>query len=192
MQKTVDTRGLVSPDPVMMIRKALDAQEITDVLAIVDDRAALEHVDCLARTMNLTSMVDEHDGTYFVSLSKQEVQPYKQNLKSSTVILVKSNVLGQGDDKLGAMLMQSLLHSFTQMDGEIKSLIFLNSGVLLTTAGSHMLGHIKQLEQGGVEVFSCSTCLEFYGLADKLEVGRVINMCAVAEEMLRAARVIAL
>ena len=192
MKKTVDARGLPCPEPVIMTKKALDNHEVTEVLAIVDNRAALENIARLAKTMNLTSLVEEQDGSFFVNITKEELQPYKENLRGNTVVLVKSNVLGQGDDELGSMLMKSLMYSFTQMDGEIKSLMFLNSGVLLTTAGSQLLDHIKQLERTGVEVLSCGTCLDFYGLTDKLEVGKVGNMYAIAEEMLHAAKVIVL
>ena len=113
-------------------------------------------------------------------------------MRGSTVVLVKSNVLGQGDDKLGSILMKSFMYTLTQIEGEIKTLIFLNSGVLLTTSGSELIEHIKQLETNGVEVLSCGTCLDFYGLTDKLEVGTVGNMYAIAEEMLHASKVIVL
>src|SRR5659263_193006 len=102
MKKTVDARGRACPEPVIMTKKALDNREITEVLAIVDNRAALENVSRLAKTLNLSSIVEEEDGTFFISITKDEIQPDKENLRGSTVVLVKSNVLGQGDDKLGS------------------------------------------------------------------------------------------
>ena len=192
MKKTIDARGLACPEPVIMTKKALDSREVNEVLAIVDNRAALENISRLVKTMNLASMVEEQDGSFFINITKEELQPDKENLRGSTVVLVKSNVLGQGDDKLGSILMKSLMYTLTQMDGEIKTLMFLNSGVLLTTSGSALIEHIKQLERNGVEVLSCGTCLDFYGLTDKLEVGKVGNMYAIAEEMLHASKVIVL
>ncbi|MCX5779399.1 MAG: sulfurtransferase-like selenium metabolism protein YedF [Firmicutes bacterium] len=192
MKKTIDARGLACPEPVIMTKKALDSREVTEVMAIVDNRAALENISRLVKTMNLASMVEEQDGSFFINITKEEGQPDKENLSGSTVVLVKSNVLGQGDDNLGSILMNSLMYTLTQMDGEIKCLMFLNSGVLLTTAGSPLIEHIKQLERNGVEVLSCGTCLDFYGLSEKLEVGKVGNMYAIAEEMLHAAKAIVL
>lgn len=192
MKKTIDARGLACPEPVIMTKKALDSREVTEVMAIVDNRAALENISRLVKTMNLASMVEEQDGSFFINITKEEGQPGKENLSGSTVVLVKSNVLGQGDDNLGSILMNSLMYTLTQMDGEIKCLMFLNSGVLLTTSGSPLIEHIKQLERNGVEVLSCGTCLDFYGLSEKLEVGKVGNMYAIAEEMLHAAKAIVL
>jgi selenium metabolism protein YedF len=190
MKKTIDARGLACPEPVIMTKKALDSREVTEVMAIVDNRAALENISRLVKTMNLVSMVEEQDGSFFINITKEEGQPDKENLSGSTVVLVTSNVLGQGDDNLGGILMNSLMYTLTQMDGEIKCLMFLNSGVLLTTSGSPLIEHIRQLERNGVEVLSCGTCLDFYGLTEKLEVGKVGNMYAIAEEMLHAAKAI--
>jgi len=192
MKKTVDARGLACPEPVIMTKKALDSHEVKEVLAIVDNRAALENISRMVKTLKLESMIEEQDGSFYINIVKEEILPEKDNLRGSTVVLVKSNVLGQGDDKLGSVLMKSFMYTLTQIEGEVKTLIFLNSGVLLTTAGSELIEHIKHLESNGVEVLSCGTCLDFYGLSDKLEVGTVGNMYSIAEEMLHSSKVIVL
>jgi selenium metabolism protein YedF len=192
MKKTIDARGLACPEPVIMTKKALDSSDVNEVLAIVDNQAALENISRMVKTLNLESIVEEQDGSFYINIVKEELQPVKDNLRGNTVVLVESNVLGQGDDKLGSILMKSFMYTLTQMEGEIKTLMFLNSGVLLTTSGSELIEHIKQLEINGVEVLSCGTCLDFYGLKDKLEVGLVGNMYTIAEEMLHSSRVIVL
>lgn len=192
MKKTVDARGLSCPEPVIMTKKALDSHDVSEVLAIVDDRAALENISRMVKTLNLESMIEEQEGSYYINIIKDELQTEKDNLKGNTVILIKSNVLGQGDDKLGSILMKGFMYTLTQMEGEIKALLFLNSGVLLTTSGSELIEHIKQLESNGVEVMSCGTCLEYYGLTDKLEVGTVGNMYSIVEDLLHSSKVIVL
>jgi selenium metabolism protein YedF len=192
MKKTVDARGLACPEPVIMTKKALDSREVNEVLTIVDNQAALENISRMVRTLNLESMIEEQDGSFYINIVKEDVSPEKQDLGGNTVVLVKSNVLGEGDDKLGSILMKSFMYTLTQMEGEIKTLMFLNSGVMLTTSGSELLEHLKSLANSGVEIFSCGTCLDFYGLSDKLEVGSVGNMYTIAEEMLHATKVIVL
>ncbi|MDD4171662.1 MAG: sulfurtransferase-like selenium metabolism protein YedF [Syntrophomonas sp.] len=192
MKKTVDARGLACPEPVIMTKKALDSREVNEVLAIVDNQAALENISRMVRTLNLESMTEEQDGSFYINIVKEDVSPEKQDLGGNTVVLVKSNVLGEGDDKLGSILMKSFMYTLTQMEGEIKTLMFLNSGVMLTTSGSELLEHLKSLENSGAEILSCGTCLDFYGLSDKLEVGSVGNMYTIAEEMLHATKVIVL
>lgn len=192
MKQTIDARGLNCPEPVIMTKKALDSQDVSEVLAIVDNRAALENISRLVKTMNLGSMVEEQDGLFYINITKEEAIPQKQSIKAGATVVVKSNVLGQGDDVLGSVLMKSFLYTLTQMEGELETLIFLNGGVLLTTAGSEVLDHIKNLAKNGVEVMSCGTCLDFYGLTDKLEVGSIGNMYTIAEEMFHARKLIVL
>ena len=192
MKQTIDARGLNCPEPVILTKKALDSQDVSEVLAIVDNRAALENISRLIKTMNLGSMVEEQDGLFYINITKGEAVPQKERLKAGATVVVGSNVLGQGDDLLGSVLMKSFMYTLTQMEGELETLIFLNGGVLLTTAGSEVLEHIKNLAKNGVEVLSCGTCLDFYGLTDKLEVGSIGNMYTIAEEMFRARKLIVL
>lgn len=192
MKQTIDARGLACPEPVIMTRKALESQQVDEVLAIVDNRAALENISRMVKTMNMGSMVEEQDGLFYINITKEDMAPQKQSLKGGAVLVVKSNVLGQGDDQLGSILMKSFMYTLTQMEGELKTLILINSGVMLTTSGSELLDHIKNLAHTGVEVMSCGTCLDFYGLADKLEVGIVSNMYTIAEEMFHARKLIVL
>ena len=38
----------------------------------------------------------------------------------------------------------------------------------------------------GVEILTCGTCLNFYGITDKLQVGEVTNMYSIVEKMTQA------
>ncbi len=192
MKKIVDARGLACPEPVVMTKKALDSNEVHEVVTIVDNKIALENVSRMAKTLSLESIIEEQDGNFYINITKGDLIPHKDTLQGCTVLMITSNVLGKGDDKLGSILMKSFMYTLTQLEGEIKTLIFLNSGVMLTTAGSELIEHIKNLEGTGVGVISCGTCLDYYGLLDKLQVGVVGNMYTIAEEMLQASKVIVL
>ncbi|MEQ8236057.1 MAG: sulfurtransferase-like selenium metabolism protein YedF [Syntrophomonadaceae bacterium] len=192
MRHTLDARGLACPQPEMMTENLLALPDITRVLTIVDDPAALEGIQRLVEAKRLGSSVEEQEGSFFIDIVKETVRVQKENVQGSTVILIKSNILGDGNDSLGSVLMQSFLYTLTQMDVELKSLLLLNSAVLLTTAGSQLITCLKQLERNGTDIVSCGTCLEFYGLLDRLEVGRVGNMYAMVEAMMQANKVIVL
>jgi selenium metabolism protein YedF len=92
------------------------------------------------------------------------------------VLLVSRDEFGQGPSDLGGVLMRSFLKILGGSDTRPERAIFVNSGVRLTTAGSEVLEDVKALESAGVEVLSCGTCLEYFGLKDQLEVGRPTNM----------------
>ena len=80
--------------------------------------------------------------------------------------------------------------ALTQQDNLPKTILFYNGGASLTCEGSPMLEDLKTLEAEGVEILTCGTCLNFYGLTEKLAVGGVTNMYVIAEKMLGAGNVV--
>lgn len=195
MKITVDARGLSCPQPVVLTKQALEEQGISEVLTIVDNTVALENVSRLLETLKLQPTVDQKDNDYYINIVKTaslEEIGLDEYLAGNTVILFTSNLLGNGDPKLGATLMKSFFYSISQLEGSIKSMIFMNSGVMLTTEGSEVLEHIKLMEDKGIEVLSCGTCLDFYGLSEKLKAGSVTNMYTITERMTENSKLITL
>jgi len=94
----------------------------------------------------------------------------------SKVILIQSEGLGRGDDPLGTMLMANFLRLLGENKEKPEALVFWNTGVRLVCEGSYALGHLKQLEDQGVEILACTTCLEYFDLVDKLKVGKPTTM----------------
>ncbi|MEN6349616.1 MAG: sulfurtransferase-like selenium metabolism protein YedF [Syntrophomonas sp.] len=194
MKKTVDARGLSCPQPVILTKKALEEQGVSEILTIVDNPAAFENVSRLLESFKLTPAVEQKGDEYYINVSKDETvgKPDTGKTDGDTVVLISSNILGRGDDQLGGLLMKSFLYSLTQLEGVLKSVIFMNGGVLLTTEDSEVLEHIKLLEEKGIEVLSCGTCLDYYKVADKLQAGSVTNMYTITERMVESPRVISL
>lgn len=60
----------------------------------------------------------------------------------------------------------------------------------MTTDGSAALEDLKGMEAQGVEILTCGTCLNYYGLTDKLAVGAVTNMYDIVEKLDSAAHII--
>jgi selenium metabolism protein YedF len=102
----------------------------------------------------------------------------------SKYILIQSEGLGKGDGKLGGLLMANLLRLLAEKEEKPKSIIFWNTGVKLVCEGSQLLEHIQKLENAGVEILACTTCLEYFDLMDKLAVGRPTTMMKSIESML--------
>jgi len=106
------------------------------------------------------------------------------------VWLFSSEHFGHGDDELGAILIRALLKTLGEIEPAPAALIFVNGGVRLTTHGSELLDDLRALEALGCEVLSCGTCLDYYGLEQALEVGRVSNMFEIASRLAQAERVV--
>lgn len=108
------------------------------------------------------------------------------------VLLVPSETMGRGDDGLGQILIRSFCHVLTEITPRPDTIIFLNSGVKLVIGASPVLEDLQGLATQGVEILACGTCLGHYDLKEQAAVGEVSNMYAIAETLLRAARVITL
>ena len=105
-------------------------------------------------------------------------------------VAVTASVMGTGNDELGAVLIKGFLYALTQQDELPKTILFYNGGAQLTCEGSASLEDLKSLEALGVEILTCGTCLNYYKLSDKLQVGGVTNMYEIAERLTKADLVI--
>lgn len=124
------------------------------------------------------------------SAEEQARQICAMPARGPVVVAVGSAEMGNGDPRLGRILMKSFLYSLTQLDELPQTVLFFNGGVRMTTEGSESLEDLKALESQGVEILSCGTCLDFYGLKDKLLVGGITNMYVIAQTMAGAGNVV--
>ena len=98
--------------------------------------------------------------------------------------------MGRGDDELGRKLMKAFIFAVTQQDELPATMLFYNGGAKLTCEGSPVLDDLACLAEQGVEILTCGTCLEHYGIKDKLQVGEVTNMYVIVEKMEKASVVV--
>lgn len=106
--------------------------------------------------------------------------------RKGMVVVLSSNLMGQGDEKLGKILMKGYVYALTQQDRLPETVLLYNSGAYLSCEGSDNLEDLKELEAQGVEILTCGTCLNHYGLGEMLKVGSVTNMYEIVERMTAA------
>ena len=110
--------------------------------------------------------------------------------KGDYIVVVPSATMGIGNDELGKVLIKGFIYAITQMETLPSKILFYNGGATITTEGSASLEDLKSLEAQGVEILTCGTCLDYYGVKDKLAVGSVTNMYVIVESMAKAGKVI--
>ncbi len=98
--------------------------------------------------------------------------------------VIQSEGLGRGDEQLGSILMINFLRFLGESQDKPSSMIFWNTGVRLLCQGSKFLELLKRLENQGVELLACTTCLEYFELTDELAVGKPTNMVKTIQSML--------
>ena len=79
--------------------------------------------------------------------------------------------------------MKSYLFALSESSNLPTNLVFLNGGVKLVVEESPCLESIEKLSKEGVNILSCGTCLDFYGLKEKLAIGDITNMYTIVELM---------
>ena len=87
-------------------------------------------------------------------------------------------------------LIKGFLFALTMQEELPATVLFYNGGAHLTCEGSDSLEDLRTLEAQGVEILTCGTCLNYYGITEKLAVGGVTNMYVIAEKMLNAGNVV--
>ena len=202
----LDERGKQCPLPVIEAKKALEASAPGEkVEVVVDNEIAVQNLSKMAdhkglavcsektgeREFLVTITAGEGNGEAAEApAAAEEVTCTPDGRRKGMVVVLSSNQMGQGDEALGKLLMKGFVFALTQQDKLPKTILFYNGGAALTCEGSAMLEDLKALEAQGVEILTCGTCLNFYGLTEKLAVGSVTNMYTIAEKLTQAGNVV--
>ena len=109
-----------------------------------------------------------------------------------TVILISRYGMGNADEKLQLMLMAKFLELLLHNGNLPSAVCFYTDGVRLVCEGSPVIELLQKLESLRVEFISCSTCLNYFGLQDKVQVGIVGGMGDILEAQTKAGKVISI
>lgn len=193
----VNAIGDTCPIPVVKAKNAikeLGGAGVVEVL--VDNEIAVQNLGKMASQKGYAFASEKlGDAEYKVTMTVGE-SAEQQNVddipevcavapahKKKVVVAINSAKMGVGHDELGGVLIKGFIFALTQMDELPSAILFYNGGATLTTEGSASLEDLKNLEAQGVEILTCGTCLNYYGLGDKLRVGEVTNMYSIVEKL---------
>jgi selenium metabolism protein YedF len=194
MNNIIDCKGLQCPIPVVKTKKYFDSIESGESTIIVDNLVAKNNIVKLSSGSGYKSIVEEKEKLYFIKITKEkcEVIDIEIKEKKKLTLLLSSDKLGVGDDKLGDILMKSYIFALSEADTIPDDLIFINGGVKLTSKSSPVLGSLKKLIERGTNILVCGVCLDFYNLQDELSVGEISNMYTIVQLMNNADKTIKL
>ena len=203
MEKMIDCRGMACPLPVVNAKKAAEELSAGDVLTVlVDNEIAVQNLTRFGEHKGFTVTAEKKsDREYAVimNITGEAVQQTKQeeavacemdSRRKGMLVVLSANTMGTGDPKLGTSLMKAFVFALTKQDQLPDTILCYNTGAYLTCEGADTLEDLKLLESEGVTVLTCGTCLDFYGLKEKLAVGGATNMYDIVERMEIAAQII--
>lgn len=186
----VDAIGQVCPVPIIMTKNALKDIEEGQVEVSVDNRISLENLQKMSKEMGYDYTVEENGDIFKIVINKMRESVELRESEENTVVVIDSLHMGKGDVELGRILMKGFIYTLSEMEELPKTILFYNEGVKLAIEGAESLQDLKSLEERGVEILSCGTCLNFYGITEKLRVGSITNMYTILERQMKATRVI--
>ena len=177
MMLNVDARGDACPLPVVKAKKAIAALNgAGEVEVLVDNEIAVQNLTKMAQQKGYGSSAEklaerEYRVRFTVgdaSAAAEEPAVCTPDARTDTVVAIAADTMGEGAEELGKTLLKAFVFSLTQQEKLPRTILFYNGGAHLT----------------------CGTCLNFYGLTEKLRIGTVTNMYVIAEKMLNAENVV--
>lgn len=199
----VNAVGDQCPIPVVKATKALREMKEAGVVEVhVDNEIAVQNLTKLANSKNLKSSAEKKEEKLYVvtihadgtaadtAEAAEECISCTPDRRKNMVVAIASDHMGHGNDELGKILMKGFIYALSQLEELPKTILFYNGGAVLTTEGSASIEDLKNMEAQGVEILTCGTCLDYYGLKDKLCVGSVTNMYTIVEKLAQADKII--
>ena len=192
MLKVVNAMGDACPIPEKKKKNAI--KELSGagmVETLVDNEIAVQNLQRFAEHMGFPATGEKlSDKEFTVTMHiggeekpEPEISCAVDARKKGMLVVLSANTMGTGEEKLGKALMKAFVFALTKQDVLPETILCYNTGAYLTTEGADTLEDLKLLESEGVTILTCGTCLDFYGLKEKLMVGGVTNMYDIVERM---------
>jgi selenium metabolism protein YedF len=198
VSETLDLRGLKCPEPAIRTGRAL--RDTEELYVLVDDEEAVQNISRGVKKRGFGLEVDEAEGAFRLHITRDaeadmdnielELSCELPGAAGGAVVFFPSDAVGNGDDELGRILTKSIIYSLLEVEPAPETMVFMNSGVKLAIEGSESLDDLKALNDRGVEILVCGTCLDYLGLKEKLAVGEVSNAYTISETLLGAGKVV--
>lgn len=203
MTKIIDATDKACPMPVIMAKKEIEANHDSFIIT-VDNAIAVENLKKLAVSQSYDAVVSgsgERFEVRFITDGREIPETEMIVLPDSSaairgtgkwVVFMGKDYIGEGDYELGSALVKMFFYTLSQADDVPESILFMNSGVKLPTLDEQVVSHLQALEDRGVKILVCGTCLDYYKLKGDLKLGEISNMYDITEKMFAASKVIAL
>jgi len=183
----IDARGEVCPKPVIMAEEALSKISEGIVEILVDNEASVKNLTRFASKNGFYTENVKEDNYWRVKIVKgypceidrtameAKVAAEQESSRSAEgpsayFLIVATDTMGK-EEEVGKILIKAFFETMKVTKELPKAIFFLNAGVKLTTVNNEIIPILKEIEQMGVEIFSCGTCLKYYNLEEELKVG---------------------
>ena len=201
----IDCSGMLCPRPLIEAKKAYTQASVGDsLLFIVDNETASNNLNTFFSGNSVVATTTAEGNKYKITVIKSELTqntiavsnpaefciPTVKDEQSPTVVVISSNKMGEGDSDLGAILIKGFFTALSEVEPLPSEVIFYNSGVLLLPQESGIMASLEKLRSNGVKITACGTCVDFYGIKEKLTIGTISNMFSILSSLNAASKII--
>jgi selenium metabolism protein YedF len=194
---TIDTKGHLCPEPLIMARNGLkEVSEGERVLIISDNETSFHNLMSFLSDLGASPQIKQKGSEYHIEVikpgesgSNKETNPEaycnvnnEQDIgaTSNYIVVVRGSEMGEGDADLGRLLIRGYFNALKGMDRLPTHIIMYNGGVKLALKNTDTVEALGELEDKGVSVLVCGTCVDFFELKGEIGAGRISNMYQIA------------
>ena len=197
--KTIDTRGLVCPKPLIMLKEALQDLDPGEELCVeTDNETSLKNLLSYLKDQGVEPEVSSAGSVYTLlfttpemDLSLSDPSAYcSSDLPRDYVVCIKGEHMGEGDPELGKLLMETFVDNLKLQDQLPSHVVMYNGGVKLALKSSSVCTSLVELEELGTRIMLCGTCVDHYGIQFDIGVGMISNMVVLTETLASAGHVV--
>jgi selenium metabolism protein YedF len=197
--KTLDTKGLKCPQPLIMLKEALlDLKLGEEIRVVTDNDTSLKNLLSYLQDQGVEPEVSSA-GTVHTLVAPKPDQDIASSdaaiycttdLPISYVVCIKGELMGDGDPELGRLLMETFMDNLKLQEQLPTHVVLYNGGVKLAMKDSPVCNSLTELEELGTRIMLCGTCIDHYGLQFDIGVGMISNMVVITETLAAAGHVV--
>jgi selenium metabolism protein YedF len=201
--RIVDTRGQQCPAPLIATKRTLKESKTGESFKVITDNiTSFGNVSRFLKDNRIQFRTEEKDGIWTIIITKStESEPSINDedycttdiphlKKGNFVIAFTSDKMGEGEEELGRLLITNFIKAIKDLDVLPAKMVFYNNGVKLGVIESPVYEHLEEIENMGVSLLFCATCVNFYSLQDRVKIGTLSNMFEIAQVLASAGNVV--
>ena len=201
--RIVDTKGQKCPLPIIETRKALrECLAGETFMVITDNNTAFSNISRFLNDNKIQFSVSEakdirtftitNEKSVTLTTPSEDYCEVSEPLfpKGDYAVVISSELMGQGDDELGRRLIKSFFVALSCLDKMPSSVMFYNSGVKLTVKDSEVIDILHEIENKGVELIICGTCVDHYKIAERISIGKLSDMFIITQKLSETGNII--
>ena len=196
--KQIDTRGQLCPAPLILAKKGIEQAVAGEEIEILTDNdTALCNLKDYLAELKLIPQQRSEGNVHVLTVTKPEVlsespaaETFCHTPASNYVVVIKSDTMGEGETELGQILLRAFINSLKEADKLPSAILLYNKGVKVALKGTDTALSLQALEEKGIVIIACGTCLDYYEVKDKLAVGMISNMYTLTRYMSEAGHIV--